>query len=195
MLPTVHYNMGGVPTNYTGQVLQNTGKGEKDVIVPGLYACGEAACASVHGANRLGANSLLDIVVFGRGTIVPFPPLTLTPACAHAIAATCKPGDTIPALPAEAGHATIANLDRVRHANGQSPVADLRLKMQKTMQAHAAVFRTGPLLEEGCVKMGDLYKTMVGLHVCFGLTRAALGHQAVRSRSDLEHRSDRGARA
>lgn len=145
VLPTVHYNMGGVPTNYIGQVLTNHGKG--DQIVPGLYAAGEAACASVHGANRLGANSLLDIVVFGR-------------ACAHAIASQNKPGDAIPPLPAHAGEASIANLDRVRHANGHTTVADLRLKMQKTMQTHAAVFRTGELLDEGCKKMSDIYKTM-----------------------------------
>jgi succinate dehydrogenase (ubiquinone) flavoprotein subunit len=84
-------------------------------------------------------------------------------ACAHAIAAQNKPGDAIPPLPANAGEASIANLDRVRHANGQTPVADLRLKMQKTMQTHAAVFRTGELLEEGCKKMSDIYKIMVRL--------------------------------
>lgn len=145
VLPTVHYNMGGVPTNYIGQVLTNNGKG--DQVVPGLYAAGEAACASVHGANRLGANSLLDIVVFGR-------------ACAHSIARQNKPGDAIPALPSNAGEASIASLDRLRHANGQTPVADMRLKMQKAMQTHAAVFRTGDLLDEGVKKMNDIYKTM-----------------------------------
>ena len=133
-------------------MITNNGHGDK--IVPGLYAAGEAACASVHGANRLGANSLLDIVVFGR-------------ACAHTIANTSRPGDAIPPLPANAGEKTIANLDRTRYASGHTPVADLRLKMQKTMQAHAAVFRTGPLLEEGCKKMDDLFSTMVGSRAPF----------------------------
>jgi succinate dehydrogenase (ubiquinone) flavoprotein subunit len=146
VLPTVHYNMGGVPTNYRGQVLKNDGT---DAIVPGLYAAGEVACASVHGANRLGANSLLDIVVFGR-------------ACANTIAELDKPGDRVPPLPKNAGEASIANVDRVRFASGQSSVADLRLNMQKTMQTHAAVFRDGPSLKEGCTKMGDIYRTMVG---------------------------------
>jgi len=145
VLPTVHYNMGGIPTNFVGQVLTNHGNG--DVIVPGLYAAGEAACASVHGANRLGANSLLDIVVFGR-------------ACAHTIAKNCKPGDPIPPLPAHAGEKTVADLDRVRFSNGATPTADLRLRMQKVMQNHAAVFRTGPLLEEGCTKMDEVFSVM-----------------------------------
>lgn len=100
VLPTVHYNMGGIPTNYTGQVLKYDEE-QGDVIVPGLYAAGEASCASVHGANRLGANSLLDIVVFGR-------------ACAHAIAATSVPGEKIKPLPSNAGDKTIADLDKLR---------------------------------------------------------------------------------
>jgi len=145
VLPTVHYNMGGVPTNYKGQALTHGSTGDK--IIPGLYACGEAGCASVHGANRLGANSLLDLVVFGR-------------ACAKTIAAENKPGDSIKTLSPTAGEASIANLDKLRHANGSSSTADLRLKMQKTMQNHAAVFRTGPVLKEGVQKMDALYKEM-----------------------------------
>jgi succinate dehydrogenase (ubiquinone) flavoprotein subunit len=144
VLPTVHYNMGGVPTNFRGQVIKNDGS---DSIVPGLYAAGEVACASVHGANRLGANSLLDIVVFGR-------------ACANTIAELDKPGDAIPPLPANAGDATVANLDSVRYADGSTSVAELRLNMQKTMQTHAAVFRDGPTLQDGVGKMKDIYGTL-----------------------------------
>merc|ERR1712136_130007 len=126
VLPTVHYNMGGVPTNYRGQVI--TYEDGKDKIVPGLYACGEAACASVHGANRLGANSLLDLVVFGR-------------ACAIGISEDHKPGDSVGDLSSNAGQASVANLDKTRFSAGNTPTADLRLRMQKTMQHHAAVFR------------------------------------------------------
>jgi succinate dehydrogenase (ubiquinone) flavoprotein subunit len=146
VLPTVHYNMGGVPTNNLGQVLQNKGKG--DELVPGLYAAGEAACAFVHGANRLGANSLLDIVVFGR-------------ACAHDIARKHKLGDKLPVLPANAGEESVANLDAVRHANSGTPVAEIRLRMQKTMQNNAAVFRMGESLREGMQKLDDIYKDMM----------------------------------
>lgn len=151
VLPTVHYNMGGVPTNYKGQVITHSVKGG-DKIVPGLYACGEAACASVHGANRLGANSLLDIVVFGR-------------ACAKTIAEQNKPGESIRSLSAGAGEASVANLDKIRHADGSIPTADLRLKMQKTMQGHAAVFRTGSVLKEGVEKMDNVYTELKDLKV------------------------------
>ena len=126
--PTVHYNMGGIPTNYLGEVIRPTPT-NPDAIVPGLFAAGEAACASVHGANRLGANSLLDIVVFGR-------------ACALRIADIAKPGEAQKPLPASAGAASVANLDAKRHAKGARPTAAIRLDMQKTMQAHAAVYRT-----------------------------------------------------
>jgi len=139
VLPTVHYNMGGIPTNYLGQVLSPTPT-DSDAVVPGLYAAGEAACASVHGANRLGANSLLDIVVFGR-------------ACANQIAETSKPGDAQPALMADAGDAAIANLDRIRFSNGEVRTSALRLEMQKGMQNHAAVYRTQESLAEGVVKI------------------------------------------
>lgn len=149
VLPTVHYNMGGVPTNYKGQALTHTKEGG-DKIIPGLYACGEAGCASVHGANRLGANSLLDLVVFGR-------------ACAKTIAAENKPGEKIGTLSSNAGESSIANLDKLRHANGTTSVADLRLKMQKCMQNHAAVFRTGEVLKEGVQQMESIYKEMNNL--------------------------------
>lgn len=151
VLPTVHYNMGGVPTNYRGQVL-TVDKDGKDVVVNGLYACGEAACSSVHGANRLGANSLLDLVVFGR-------------ACAKTIAEENKPGEKIPSLPDNAGEESVANLDWVRNANGSVPTADLRLNMQKTMQNHAAVFREAKTLQEGVQKMSTIYKKIKDVKV------------------------------
>lgn len=151
VLPTVHYNMGGTPTNYRGQVL-TTDKCGTDKIVPGLYACGEAACSSVHGANRLGANSLLDLVVFGR-------------ACAKTIAEENRPGEKIPELANNAGEASVANLDWVRHADGHIPTAELRLNMQKTMQNHAAVFREEKSLKEGVEKMGAIYKTIKDVKV------------------------------
>ncbi|KAK9513398.1 hypothetical protein VZT92_026935 [Zoarces viviparus] len=145
VLPTVHYNMGGVPTNYRGQVITHT-DGE-DKVVPGLYACGEAACASVHGANRLGANSLLDLVVFGR-------------ACALTIGEEHKPGEKLSPLMPGAGEESVANLDKLRFANGSMRTSEIRVNMQKTMQAHAAVFRTGSVLKEGCDKMDAIYQTM-----------------------------------
>ncbi|CAH8653549.1 unnamed protein product [Schistosoma intercalatum] len=144
VLPTVHYNMGGIPTNYKGQVLTYDPVAKKDKVVPGLYAAGEAACASVHGANRLGANSLLDIVVFGR-------------ACALDIAAKNKPGDAGPELKPDTGEVSIANYEKLRTANGNYPIAQVRLEMQRTMQEYAAVFRDGPTLKEGCRKMYELY--------------------------------------
>jgi len=150
VLPTVHYNMGGVPTNYKGQVI--TYEDGEDKIVPGLYAAGETACASVHGANRLGANSLLDLVVFGR-------------ACAKTIAEVSKPGESIAELSANAGEASVANIDKLRFADGQTPTAAQRLKMQKTMQNHAAVFRTGDVLKEGVEKMKGVWKNMDDLKV------------------------------
>ncbi|KRY23718.1 Succinate dehydrogenase [ubiquinone] flavoprotein subunit, mitochondrial, partial [Trichinella patagoniensis] len=146
VLPTVHYNMGGIPTNHTAQVLTFK-PGSGDQIIQGLYAAGETAAHSVHGANRLGANSLLDLVIFGR-------------ACALTIAKTCKPGEKFPDLPANAGERSVANLDKLRQANGTITVADLRLKMQKTMQEHASVFRTGEVLQEGCKKMEGIYKEL-----------------------------------
>ncbi|KAI9322774.1 succinate dehydrogenase flavoprotein subunit 1 [Dichotomocladium elegans] len=151
VLPTVHYNMGGIPTRYTGEVLRVNEKGE-DEVVPGLYAAGEAASVSVHGANRLGANSLLDIVVFGR-------------AVAHHIAETLEPGTPLKPFAADAGAATIANLDKLRNANGTKSTADIRLKMQKVMQADAAVFRTQETLDQGVKKIDEVYKSFADVKV------------------------------
>ncbi|XP_005104791.1 succinate dehydrogenase [ubiquinone] flavoprotein subunit, mitochondrial [Aplysia californica] len=151
VLPTVHYNMGGVPTNYKGQVLRYS-KETGDQVVPGLYAAGEAACASVHGANRLGANSLLDLVVFGR-------------ACANTIIEENKPGETIGPIKPNAGEESVANLDKLRYADGSVTTAELRLQMQKVMQTHAGVFRDGPSMKEGCNKMAAIYKQMEDLKV------------------------------
>jgi succinate dehydrogenase / fumarate reductase flavoprotein subunit len=139
MLPTVHYNMGGIPTNIHTEVLRPTAQ-DQDAIVPGLMAVGEAACVSVHGANRLGTNSLLDLVVFGR-------------AAALRAAEVLKPGASQPPLPPKAGENALDRLDRVRNAKGGTSVSDLRLNMQRTMQNHAAVFRTSELLKEGVEKM------------------------------------------
>jgi succinate dehydrogenase (ubiquinone) flavoprotein subunit len=145
VLPTVHYNMGGVPTNYLGQVVTHVNGADK--VVQGLFAAGEAACVSVHGANRLGANSLLDLVVFGR-------------ACANTIAKTNKPGDPAPPISQNAGEASVANIDKLRNAKGSMSTAALRLKMQKVMQQHAAVFRDGPTLKAGCDKLDVLWKEL-----------------------------------
>ncbi|KAJ3275992.1 succinate dehydrogenase flavoprotein subunit [Borealophlyctis nickersoniae] len=150
VLPTVHYNMGGIPTKYTGEVI--THKNGEDVVVPGLYAAGEAACVSVHGANRLGANSLLDIVVFGR-------------AAALHIKDTLKPNTPHKPLPKDAGAETIANFDKIRYANGASPTANVRLEMQKVMQSDAAVFRTEESLQDGVKKIDQVAKKMDDLKV------------------------------
>jgi succinate dehydrogenase (ubiquinone) flavoprotein subunit len=143
VLPTVHYNMGGIPTDLTGRVLRPS-DADPDAPVPGLLAAGEAACASVHGANRLGANSLLDIVVFGR-------------ACANTVAGGLAPGGPPPApLPADAGAESIGRLAALRAAAGPKSVAALRGQMQRVMQADAAVFRTAATLEEGCAKIDSV---------------------------------------
>ena len=144
VLPTVHYNMGGIPTNYHGEVytLKN---GNPDTIVPGLMALGEAACVSVHGANRLGSNSLIDLVVFGR-------------AAGLRCADTVEKRATQPDLPAEATEKALARLDRFRYANGAAPTAGLRLRMQKVMQTNCAVFRDGPILKEGVEKINEIWK-------------------------------------
>jgi len=146
ILPTVHYNMGGIPTNHLGEVIKKTAN-SPDEVVPGLMAAGEAACASVHGANRLGANSLLDIVVFGR-------------ACANRVAELIKPGQAQAPLPRGAGEASIANLDRLRFKKGGLTTPKVRLNMQKIMQKHAAVFRTGPSLETGVKLIDDCFRSM-----------------------------------
>ena len=142
VIPTVHYNMGGVPTNYHGEVVQLK-DGNPDHVVPGLYAIGEAACVSVHGANRLGSNSLLDLVVFGR-------------AVANRCGETIKPGASHKELAKDACDRSLANLDRLRHANGDTPTAVIRDRMQRTMQADAAVFRTGETLAEGVEKIREI---------------------------------------
>ena len=145
VLPTVHYNMGGIPTNHLGEVLRTnydakTGAFLSDEVVPGLFAAGESACASVHGANRLGANSLLDIVVFGR-------------ACALRIAAVAKPGDKQSPLPKGSGDESIRVLDGLRFAAGKRPTAAIRENMQMVMQENAAVYRTAEVMSEGSKKI------------------------------------------
>jgi succinate dehydrogenase (ubiquinone) flavoprotein subunit len=145
VLPTVHYNMGGIPTKYTGEVL-TVDKDGNDKVVPGLYAAGEAACVSVHGANRLGANSLLDIVVFGR-------------ACANHIRDNHTPGAAHGAFDDSLGRESIADLDRIRNASGELPTSKIRLDMQKAMQSDVAVFRTQESLDEGVDKMNQIYKS------------------------------------
>ncbi|MET0742516.1 MAG: FAD-binding protein, partial [Microvirga sp.] len=135
VLPTVHYNMGGIPTNYHGEVL-TLKNGNPDTVVPGLMALGEAACVSVHGANRLGSNSLIDLVVFGRAAGL---------RCAEVV----SPNEKHATLPKGADELALSRLDRFRHANGATPTAQLRLEMQRTMQNNCAVFRTGDVLAEG----------------------------------------------
>jgi succinate dehydrogenase / fumarate reductase flavoprotein subunit len=143
VLPTVHYNMGGIPTNYRTEVLRPTAA-DPDAVVRGLMSVGEAACVSVHGANRLGTNSLLDLVVFGR-------------AAAHRAAEILKPGASQAPLPVRAGEASLDRLDRTRHATGGTKVAELRMAMQRAMQAHAAVFRTSDSLKQGVDKMHGIW--------------------------------------
>ncbi len=135
VLPTVHYNMGGIPANYRGEVV-TLKDGDAESVVPGLMAVGEAACVSVHGANRLGSNSLLDLVVFGR-------------AAAHYVQDTMTPGARHKPLGADAGQNSVARIDGLRNASGTRPTAEIRLEMQRIMQNHAAVFRTGETLQEG----------------------------------------------
>ena len=146
VLPTVHYNMGGVPTNVHGEVLRPT-KDNPDATVEGLMAIGEAACVSVHGANRLGTNSLLDIVVFGR-------------AAALRCQETMKPGTAHKPLPKDAGDNAVARFDRLRNANGSLHTSEIRLAMQKTMQNDAAVFRTSKSLAEGVEKLSQVASTL-----------------------------------
>ncbi len=143
VLPTVHYNMGGIPTNYHGEVLTKA-NGDPDKVVPGLMAIGEAACVSVHGANRLGSNSLIDLVVFGR-------------AAGLRCAETLKPNENHRELPKTAGDEALARLDRFRNAKGGTPTARLRLAMQRAMQSNCAVFRTGEVLEEGVKKIDEIF--------------------------------------
>jgi succinate dehydrogenase / fumarate reductase flavoprotein subunit len=151
VLPTVHYNMGGIPTNYHGEVLTKK-NGNPDSVVPGLMAVGEAACVSVHGANRLGSNSLIDLVVFGR-------------AAGQRCGATTEAGATQPELPKGATDKHLERLDRLRNASGDQPVAKLRLEMQKAMQNNCAVFRTGDVLKDGVDAIEEVYKKAPGIDV------------------------------
>ncbi|MDA0339738.1 MAG: succinate dehydrogenase flavoprotein subunit [Proteobacteria bacterium] len=151
VLPTVHYNMGGIQTNYRAEVL-TLKDGDPDTVVPGLMAVGEAACVSVHGANRLGSNSLIDLVVFGR-------------AAADRAAEVVNPGDRHPDLPSDAGENSIELLDHYRNASGGTPTAEIRMNMQRTMQNNCAVFRTGEVLEEGRDLIKDVWDQMADIRV------------------------------
>jgi len=146
VLPTVHYNMGGVPTNLHGEVVTMR-EGDPETIVPGLMAIGESACVSVHGANRLGSNSLLDIIVFGR-------------AAALRVVESIRPGESHVNLSDEATDRAIARLDRIRWSTGKTGAGAIRLAMQRTMQRHCAVFRDGPLLDEGLSKLDSIIGMM-----------------------------------
>lgn len=143
VLPTVHYNMGGIPTNYHGEVVTKSGD-DPDAVVPGLMAVGEAACVSVHGANRLGSNSLVDLVVFGR-------------AAGLRAADKVESGAAQPEFAKESTDKAIARLDKFRNASGDTPTADIRLRMQKVMQENCAVFRTGEVLEEGRTRIKEVF--------------------------------------
>jgi succinate dehydrogenase / fumarate reductase flavoprotein subunit len=151
VLPTVHYNMGGIPTNYLGEVLNPT-HDNPDAVFPGLMAVGEAGCASVHGANRLGSNSLIDLVVFGR-------------AAAIRAGEIVNPKERSGTVNTAEVDKALSRFDALRHANGQVPTADLRLEMQKTMQADAAVFRADKTLAEGVVKMDAVARKMGDIKV------------------------------
>jgi succinate dehydrogenase / fumarate reductase flavoprotein subunit len=151
VLPTVHYNMGGIPTNYMGEVV-TLRSGDPDTVVPGLFAIGEAACVSVHGANRLGSNSLLDIIVFGR-------------AVAQRCAQVVQAGARHPELPAGAVDALLDRFDALRHASGARSTADVRDDMQSVMQNNAAVFRSGEVLQEGCERIAAVYRSFADVKV------------------------------
>ncbi|MFM1814551.1 MAG: succinate dehydrogenase, flavoprotein subunit [Pseudomonadota bacterium] len=151
VLPTVHYNMGGIPTNYHGEVV-TLRNGDPDTVVPGLMALGEAACVSVHGANRLGSNSLIDLIVFGR-------------AAGLRCAETIEGGSSHQDLPKDAADLALSRLDRFRNAKGGSPTADLRMRMQRTMQNNCAVFRDGPVLDEGMQLITEVWRQTEDIRV------------------------------
>ena len=151
VLPTVHYNMGGIPTNYHGEVVTKRGD-DHNAIAPGLMAIGEAACVSVHGANRLGSNSLIDLVVFGRAAGL---------RCGEIL----KPGSAAPDLPKQATDEALARLDKFRHAKGGTPTAKLRANMQSVMQNNCAVFRTGDVLAEGQKKIAEVFDASADIGV------------------------------
>jgi succinate dehydrogenase / fumarate reductase flavoprotein subunit len=142
VVPTCHYNMGGIPTNHLTEAI-GAGNGDPDALAPGLMAVGEASCTSVHGANRLGGNSLIDLVVFGR-------------AAAHRAAEIVSPGADQKPLAKDAGDAAVARLDRTRHAAGSRSTGEIRLDMQRTMQRYASVFRTGEVLEQGATRLAEV---------------------------------------
>jgi len=151
VLPTVHYNMGGIPTNYHGEVVTKRGD-DANAVVPGLMALGEAGCVSVHGANRLGSNSLIDLVVFGR-------------AAGHRCGEVVDANAAMPDLPQQATDEALTRLDRFRHASGATPTAAIRGQMQRVMQNNCAVFRTGEVLEEGREKIAEVYTAMADIGV------------------------------
>jgi succinate dehydrogenase / fumarate reductase flavoprotein subunit len=151
VLPTVHYNMGGIPATFNGQVVTKKGD-DPESVVEGLMAVGEAACVSVHGANRLGSNSLLDLVVFGR-------------AAAHFCAETMTTGARHKELAADAGQNSVARIDKLRNADGSRPTAEIRLEMQKVMQGHAAVFRTGESLDKGVELLRETFTSFADVGV------------------------------
>ncbi len=150
--PTVHYNMGGIPCNYHGEVVTIGPDGNPDHVVPGLFAVGEAACVSVHGANRLGSNSLIDLVVFGRAT-------------GHRLKELIQPNAKQEELPADSADFALGRVDHFRNARGGSPTAEVRANMQKTMQKHAAVFRDSELMAEGVKLLAETNKQMQDIHV------------------------------
>jgi succinate dehydrogenase / fumarate reductase flavoprotein subunit len=151
VVPTVHYNMGGIPTNFHGEVV-TIRDGDPDAVVPGLFAVGEAACVSVHGANRLGSNSLIDLVVFGR-------------AAGMRLGEILKPQALQEALPKNSADFALERLDHFRYADGSAPTAEIRLEMQRTMQADASVFRTERTLAEGVTKIDQVYHHMTDVSV------------------------------
>jgi succinate dehydrogenase / fumarate reductase flavoprotein subunit len=151
VLPTVHYNMGGIPTNHMGDAV-TLKDGNPDSVIPGLMAVGEAACVSVHGANRLGSNSLIDLVVFGK-------------ACGIEAAKAITPGENHPDLPKDAGEQSLGRVDKYRHSSGGTPTAQMRLAMQRAMQEDAAVFRTGETLKSGQKRIDAIYKGLSDLSV------------------------------
>ena len=167
-MPTVHYNMGGIPTNYHGEVV-TLKDGNPDAVVPGLFAVGEAACVCVHGANRLGSNSLIDLVVFGR-------------AAGMRLGEVIKPDALQEQLPKDAADLALARLDKFRHAEGGSPTAEIRLDMQRTMQSDCGVFRTDRTLAEGVGKIDKVFARMADV-------------RRHRPQPDLEQRPRRDARA
>jgi len=152
VVPTVHYNMGGIPCDYNGRVMTIGADGDPETVVEGLFAVGEAACVSVHGANRLGSNSLIDLVVFGRATGLY-------------LKDNIKPGEANPDLPKDSADLALTRLDHFRHAKGGSPTAQIRTDMQRAMSQHAAVFRNDELMAEGKAKLADTYKRMEDIAV------------------------------